>query len=125
MTTQSELLEEAIVFAKSLGVAINRGGAVFDWGNNYNDLPKSCDAIGAILLKTGKQDLAKQGFKKGWLKEVYDYLGVNSFWIYRFCIGFDVGHQILIIKTMKDNSEKTEKDDISELGIKLAAKHIG
>ena len=39
-------------------------------------------------------------------------------------MGFDIGHQILIIKTMKDKTEKTEKDDISELGIKLAAKYI-
>lgn len=87
------------------------------------DYPVSCDAIGAVLLKMGREDLVRDGFQSGWLKIVCNYLGVDPFWIYRFCVGFDYGHQIMITKVGKDKKEKTEKEDISAFGIKLAYKY--
>ena len=125
------LIEEAIIYAKSRGVRINRGGAIFNWciqESPYkcctSDYPITCDAIGAVLLKMGKENLAHNKFQKGWLKEVCDYLNVDPFWIYRFCIGFDIGHQILIIKLTKDKKEKFEKEEISYIGIRLANKYV-
>jgi len=117
------LIEEAIIHAKSRGIRINKG-AMFNWcGTTESQDPIACNAIGAVLLAMGKENLARNGFQKGWLDLVCDYLGVNAFWIYRFCIGFDSGHQILISKTTKDKKEITEKEEISSNGIKLASKY--
>jgi len=132
MGKTESLIEEAILYAKSRGVRIHRGGgAVFDWcirESAYRcrmaDYPVACDAIGAVLLKMGKEDMVKTNFQSGWLDEVCQYLGVNPFWVYRFCIGFDVGHQIIITKITKDKKEITEREETSSFGIKLATRYV-
>jgi|GEM_PF-7130580 hypothetical protein len=130
MGKTESLIEEAILYAKGRGLRINRGGAVFNWcirdsvySCHMADYPVACDAIGAVLLKMGREDLVRNGFQKGWLKIVCDYLNVDPFWVYRFCIGFDSGHQILITKT-KDKKETVEKEEVSYLGVRLANKYV-
>ncbi len=121
MSQIETLLEEAILQAQSKGILIRRR-ALFDWTAGY-DKPVACCALGAVLLHLGKENLVKKEFDKSWLDVVCSYLGVNSFWIYRFCIGFDNNNQITFTTVDKNGKERQEKDEISKLGIRLAAKY--
>jgi hypothetical protein len=124
------LIEEAIQHAQSRGIQITGGGAIFDWcchDNRYDShwatAPISCNALGAVLLKLGKQNMAKEEFHPDWLPTVCQHLGVDPFWVNRFVLGFDYGTQVYLIVT-KDGKDIRIKDDISPIGLKLARKYI-
>jgi hypothetical protein len=133
MSQQETLIEEAIKFARDKGIQINRGGAVFNWckHNTNNDsswsvYPVSCNALGAILIKLGKENLVKEEFDPSWLKAVCDYLNVDPFWLNRFVHGFDYGTQITLIRVTevdKKKKETPELDKISQMGLKLANRY--
>jgi hypothetical protein len=131
------LIEEAIQYAQSRGVKIKRR-AVFNWCANNNpydsqwaSYPIECNAIGAILLKLGKENLVKEEFTPGWMKEVSEYLEEDGFWIWKFVSGFDYGNKLTIThvkkKKGKDNKESTEfsdeTDKVSRLGDTLARRY--
>ncbi len=119
---------EAIRAALKRGIHLTRG-PVFDWCTPGNwraprrALPYSCNAIGAILLFLGKEQLVGPdvytGFAPGWHKVIENYLEVNMFWTWRFCAGFDGGYQITLTVVDKDGKEKVRKDDVSALGISI------
>lgn len=129
-----QLIEEAILFAQSQGINISGGGAIFNWqqydavnGSRWTERPISCNAMGAILLKLGKENMAKESFNPEWYKIVCSYLGEDPFWLNRFVLGFDYGAKIKLIKISKDKKtnkehESFEQDKASALGAKLANK---
>lgn len=120
------IIEEAIQYAQQHGAKIVRG-PVFNWCSQ----PLECNAIGAVLLKLGKEDLVKEEFVPGWMKTISEYLGEDSFWICKFVNGFDYGNKLTIThvkkKKNKDNKESAESldetDKISRLGDMLAKRH--
>ena len=123
---QSEnLIEEAIQYAKANGVRIV-SGPVFNWCDHnlhrMSTTPITCNALGAVLLKLGKEHLVKESFDPSWLNVICKYLGVADYWIMRFVLGFDYGNQVWII-SMKGDKEIKTKDDVSCTAIKLALKY--
>lgn len=130
MSSQEQLIEDALIFTKGQGIAIRGGGAVFDWqkydpinGSQWLDKPAACNAIGAILLFLGKESFVKDSFNPEWIKIVSSYLNEEPFWINRFVLGFDYSAKVNVIKTSKDKTESVEQDKASLLGIKLANKY--
>lgn len=123
------LIEEAIEEAKKRGVKIGRR-AVFDWVEwikypwEYKraEVPVSCDAFGAILLKLGKEELVCDVFAPGWLDVIADYLGVTKLWLWKFSRGFDYGIVMVITTKTKDKKDIVDKDKVSRYGNKLANK---
>ena len=121
-----QLIEDAIIFAQQKGLKINRGGSVFDRcvDGKKVDYPISCNAIGAILIKLGREDLVNNGFNPQWIKIICAYLEVEPFWINRFILGFDYGAQVTLIRHDCFLGEVKENDKISAFGSKLAKKYV-
>jgi hypothetical protein len=117
---------EAIEAARARGIHIIRG-PVFDWTTPGNwraprrELPYACNAVGAILLFLGKEQMVSPdvytGFAPGWHKLIEDHLGVTDFWLWRFGQGFNGGYQITLTVEGKNGKDKILKDDVSALGI--------
>lgn len=132
MSSRAEfLIEEAIEKAKKRGVKIGRR-AVFDWVEwikyprecKRAEVPVSCCALGAVLLKIGREDLVSDGFAPNWLDVIADYLGVTKMWLWKFSRGFDYGIEMVITTKTKDKKTKVDKDKISRYGNKLANKVV-
>lgn len=85
---QEQKIREAIQKAKSENIKIVYGPA-FIWSNL--EKPEACNAIGAILLFLNNKEKSKNPWKI-----VCDHLGIKAFWLYRFHIGFDRNHQIMV-----------------------------
>lgn len=128
------LIEEAIEYAKQRGVKIVRR-TLCDWcihDNGYDShwasYPIACNALGAILLKLGKENLAKESFDPDWLKVICFYLDKDPFWVSRFVSGFDYANEITLIHVKKKEDKKVEThefDKVSRYGNKLARKTCG
>jgi hypothetical protein len=114
--TPESIIEHALIDAKAQGLSILGGGAMFEW---KDEKVIGCDAIGAVLLHF---NLAKMGFPQGWLNQVCNLLGIDYYWFWRFCRGFDHGTTIEII-TKHGKKEKITKDSISKLGVELRQKY--
>ncbi len=96
---------------RAKGVRI-QPGAMITWDSGS---AITCDALGAVALA---HRIDSRGFPKGWLKSLCDILREDTWWVHRFCMGFDRRFQICII----DDEEKPpeiHRDDVSSLGIKL------
>ena len=117
MAKADQLIEEALIEAKSSGINIIAGGALFHWGVDFNLV--GCDAFGAVLIKMGE---AKPGFPKDWLKRLCDYLGEDTYWFWRFNIGFAYGNHFYFI-VEKDGKVSYVKDKISDIGVKIRKKY--
>lgn len=123
-----DLIVEALEAAQDRGIHIIRG-PVFDWctpgdWHAHRELPYACNAVGAILLILGKEQLVspETGFAPGWHRFVEEHLGVGSFWLWRFGQGFNGGYQITLTVEDKNGKEKILKDDVSALGIAVRRK---
>ena len=128
-----QLIEEAIEEAKIRGIRIERR-AVFDWVEwikypyEYKkaETPVACNAIGAVLLKMGKEGLTYPIFVPGWLDELCEYLDTDRWWLHRFSMGFAYGNRLTLhIYGKKEKGKKrVEKDDVSRYGDDLAKRVI-
>lgn len=127
-----QLIEEAISEAKERGVRIERR-AVFDWvewikyPREYKraEVPVACNAVGAVLLKMGKENCPT--FYPGWLDELCQYLDTDRWWLHRFYSGFAYGNRITLHiygkkEKGKKHKKKVEKDAVSRYGDDLARK---
>lgn len=132
MSSKAEfLIEEAIEEAKKRGVKIGRR-AVFDWVEwikfpyefKRAKVPVSCCALGAVLLKLGKEDLVCNNFAPNWLDVIANYLEVDKLWLWRFSRGFDYGIEMTVTTKTKDKKEIVNKDKVSIYGNKLANKVV-
>lgn len=110
-------IEAAICQVKSQGIKI-RPRALFNWCGSDPNTPIECDALGAVLIANNK---ASPGFPKGWLKAVCDLLDTDTYWLWRFWMGFDNGYPLTII-ICKDGKEERREDSVSKLGVKMAKK---
>jgi hypothetical protein len=120
-----ELIEAALQSAKDRGIKIVRG-PVFDWRDSNDPfregaLPSACNAVGAVLLHFGKQDMARNGFQKGWLEELCSAMGATWPWLWRFNHGWDRGNCLSVTFTEK-GKEKTAFDDTSADANRMALK---
>lgn len=93
-------------------------GPLFVFGKD--DIIQSCDAIGAVLLI---EKSSKLHFEPGWLKEVTQLLDVDSFWLWRFWMGWDRGFQVLVEHIGKGGHLTSSEDDVAKLGIRLAKEY--
>lgn len=115
------LIEDAIREAKSRGIKITRG-AQFNWSGGQGDLPSACDAIGAVLIREGK---AVRGFPKGWLWEVCQLLDTDTYWFWRFTMGWNYGQRIELLVPHPKKKDKMVriKDEVSRQGDDLAKRY--
>lgn len=88
----------------------------------------SCDPIFAVILYNyglvfpGAFDPNFDWARPGLVKEACELLDVDPSWLHRFWLGFDRGHQVLLI----NDKEKTEtRDDVSAYGLQLRKEFIG
>jgi hypothetical protein len=116
-----QLIEDAIKEAKSKGIKITRG-AQFNWCGGQNGMPSACDAIGAVLIKNGK---AAPGFYKGWLWEMCQSLGTDTYWFWRFTMGWNYHQRIdlLLPDPKKKDKLMRVKDEVSRQGDDLAKRY--
>jgi len=119
--TTEQLLIDAMNFAISKGVRINRGGAIFHRNNDWKIV--SCNALGAVLCLIGAEDLVKEEFNPDWRTAVLSYLGEDEMWLWRFISGFDYGVELTFISECPGHSHE-EKDKVSRLGNKLGKKFV-
>lgn len=102
------------------GIAI-RCGATFDWTDSSKPIPlrctppSACNATGAILWAAGEADRPNQ------MKTLGRLLGVDSWWLYRFWMGFNQNHQLMVID---QNDKIIGVEEVSKLGIRLAKKYV-
>lgn len=111
---------EAIEKAMADGIAIRRG-ATFNWTDSSKPIPlrcappSACNATGAILWAAGEAEKPKQ------MKTLCSLLEVDSWWLYRFGMGFNQNHQLMVID---QNDKVISVDEVSKLGIRLAKKYV-
>lgn len=117
MANEFEIIEQAILQAKTNGLLIVRGPQ-FIWSENGQ--PVACDAFGAVQLAMGKP-----GFYKGWLREVCLYLNVDTFWFWRFTMGFNYLQKLILIIGKGEKKDKEIQDDVSRKAVALAKKYVG
>jgi hypothetical protein len=103
------MIRMALKSAQTDGIAIE-AGAAFDWTAGPSK-PRAVNWDGAVLWA--------HRFP-GWLTSlphILSQLGVNSFWWYRFTIGFDQGRVLAILD---DDLREIGRDEVSALGLKIA-----
>lgn len=134
MSKREKLIRQALDAAVAKGIKI-WPGAAFDWTDRppgvtfkkfkvpgpSGPLPSACNAIGAMELVLGRE----RKFTDGWFTKVCVHLGVGSYWLYRFHMGFDRGQQ-LVYKVKDSNDKLVDKQcDVSKLGLKLRKRYVG
>lgn len=107
-----EFIRTACLKAKSKGIRLNRG----PWFEIKDNNIKACCAIGAVLLSDEKFSLAQDSSNPGYVKKACQMLEVDPGWLVRFWMGFDRGHQVILV----NDKDKEIKDDVSAFGIQLA-----
>jgi len=114
-----DLITDACEEARSEGVVLVRG-AFYDWTSPVREdgLPKSCNALGAVLLVRG---FAKT--EHAWPK-LCEILDVGEFWLYRFCIGWDNMHQLVYYTEEKGGKLVAHLDDVSGTARSLSKKYM-
>lgn len=90
------------------GIQLVRG-PIFDWTGPDPKKPKACDALGAVLWVNGR---AEKG-RMGWWADLIEILDVGPFWLYRWCIGWDNLHQLIIYTEGKGGVLIPHQDDVS------------
>jgi hypothetical protein len=85
----------------------------------------SVDPIAAVILTHDKMpDLdptnLEQMSKPGLVAIACGILGVDGFWLHRFWMGYDRGHQIYFQKEKEGKVISRKKDEVSQFGIQLA-----
>ena len=121
------LVEHCIKEVKKKGIRIIGGGAIFDWCDDQfppkkSELPSGCDGFGAVLIEKGLVHKFYPGFPEGWLKELCSIVECDSYWWWRFNMGFGY-HTHLNLISQKDGKEIIIKDSVSKIGITLYKKY--
>ena len=123
-----QIIEAAIDAAIARGVHV-APGAVFNW-NSTSELPKACNALGAVLLACNKAHLASaEGFDPDWLDELSKVVKADRSWLWRFCCGFDYGNELVLSqakdsgKTCGASDDVSTREKVSAYGAKLARKY--
>lgn len=118
----NKAISDAIIWAKDNNVFLIHGGARFIFNAEGN--ATHADIIGAILLMNNKVPAGigldyRNLVTPGWDKMAAEILEVDSWWLYRFYMGYDRGHQILFISEGDKKSKKAKeiKDEVSKFGI--------
>jgi hypothetical protein len=128
--SKKELIVRALTAAKAQGITIAPGSAAFWW---EGDKIVKCSGTGALILYL---DLLKDRppgslARKGWSKEIANYLSTNSWWLRRFHCGFELGCVVYTPTQDKANSKMTsfdskgkkyyyKEDEVSLMGIRLS-----
>jgi hypothetical protein len=111
---QEKQIRQAIEAARADGLRIIRGGgAAFTNGQNGIE---ACDATGAVLYSLGVYSL-----DRGWLAVLCDALDVDSFWMWRFWMGWDRD----TVLTRIDDDGREHADDVSAWARKLGRELCG
>lgn len=113
-----EIVEAALQAARDRKVKIVRG-PVFIWGREK--MPEACNAIGALLLRFELQEMARDGFQKGWIERLCEASGLTWPWLWRFNHGWDRGN-CLTVTYMENGKEHTSHDETSRSANKMALK---
>jgi hypothetical protein len=119
-----QIIIDSLDFCISQGIKISKNG-MFDWTIKVQNsipipslTPTACDASGAVLWSYNQsKDFCRS---ENWLKETCRILDVDTWWHYRFCMGFDRNYQILSI----NEKDVATKDEVSMLGIKIAKEYL-
>lgn len=112
------LLRDSCREVSSRGIRIIRGA----WAEWDTEKIIAADPICAVLIVQGRlppglnpMDPATM-VRPGLWTPACELLGVDTFWLYRFWMGYDRGFQILSVNEKGEEN----KDDVSEFGINFA-----
>lgn len=111
-----EVIRNACLQAKAKGIKLLSGGHWFDLTGQGESKIYSCCAIGAVLLTDKDFTIAEDPVRPGYIKKACEMLETDPSWLVRFWMGFDRGHQVLLV----NDKDKEIKDDVSAFGIQLA-----
>lgn len=122
---QEFIFAQAIESAASEGIKIRRG-ASFDWTQYVQgsstpietNTPTSVNATGAVLWVNGREECIGQSNQ---IKILCNLLDVDTWWLYRFWMGFDRNY---LVQIMDHEMKIIGQDEISKLGISLAKKYV-
>lgn len=116
---KQEIIRNACLGAKEKGIKLVRG-PWFDLTGSGELKLVGCCAIGAVLLSDDNFEIAIDSCTPGYLKKACEMLECDSHWLIRFWMGFDRGHQVMLIS----DKDKESKDDVSSFGIQLAKEFV-
>jgi hypothetical protein len=99
---------------------------VFDWRDPSDPskegrLPAACNAVGALLLHFGLQELVRREFRKRWIDSLCEASSLTWPWLWRFSHGWDRGNCLSVTYT-EGGKEKTTFDETSRDANRLAVK---
>jgi len=109
---RAEFIRNACLAVKVKGLKLKRG----PWFDISSGEIKSCCAIGAVLLTNTDFKLVENSTTPGYTRQACELLDVDAHWLVRFWMGFDRGHQVMLI----NDKDKEIRDEVSALGIQLA-----
>ena len=113
---KTEVIRNACLQAKAKGIKLFSGGHWFDLTGKGESKIYSCCAIGAVLLTDNEFSMPEDLSRPGFVRKACEMLEVDPSWLVRFWMGFDRGHQVLLV----NDKDKEIKDDVSAFGIQLA-----
>lgn len=138
--TAIKIIEESLQWAVEQGYEITFGGCALKYEKCSPGRQRivGVSALGTVILKHNLieseapipqrvRDI-RPAIYDGWLTEMCDLLGTDTYWIWRFCKGFDYGIELTIYKTSIGcfdgfKREKEEKDKVSRLAYNLRKKY--
>lgn len=109
---KQELIRNACLAAKAKGIKLHRGA----WFNMVGGSPYACCAIGALLLSDENFKFAEDPTNPGYVKKACQILECDPHWLQRFWMGFDRGHQVMLV----NDKDKETKDEVAMFGLQLA-----
>ena len=120
-----EIIRSAIKEMAGRGIKICHGGAWMEFEGNKII---AVDPIAAVIIVNNKMPILDSIDKlsmPGLLQLAVNFLEVDSFWLYKFWMGFDREFQIMFFVERKGKIIKETKDDVSEFGITLTKEIFG
>lgn len=111
-----DVIRNACLAVKAKGIKLKTGGHWFDLTGKEDSKVISCCAIGAVLLSDPEFSFAEDSSHPGYVKKACEILEADPSWLVRFWMGFDRGHQVILV----NDKDKEIKDDVSAFGIQLA-----
>ncbi len=109
MNKPEDILRESIQEVQSKNIKV-LPGAWFEFSTENKII--SCCPIGAVILNHNRYQ------SHGLVKIACELLGVDTYWIRRFWLGFDRKYQVMI-EIEKDDKKVWIKDNVALFGISL------